>query len=221
MANFFDLVIEEFELELEIAIIELEDEISEIENDDEDIRTFSNPIQCNECPKVFSSVPVLNFHIKLNHADNSTIKPDEENVYLQSNQVQCNKCQKTFSERTTLDKHNDNTHGSIKSDVVTFNCSLESEGKQSIFITSNIDYNSDIKTDYSEGHYEILSCERSRNKLCSMKNGNDFQDVTLACRDRQFRAHRIVLLKDFQIPDKVKKNIAPKIEDQNLIFQVF
>ena len=66
MATFFDLVIEEFELELEIAILELEDEILKFENNY--IRTLNNPVQCNKCLKVFSSVPILNFHIKLNHA---------------------------------------------------------------------------------------------------------------------------------------------------------
>ena len=83
MATFFDLVIEEFELELEIAILELEDEILEFENND--IRTLNNPVQCNKCLKVFSSVPILNFHIKLNHVDNSKIESDEENVYFRKN----------------------------------------------------------------------------------------------------------------------------------------
>ena len=222
MADFFDLVIEEYELELDIAILELETEISESEN--EDIRTYANPIQCNKCLKVFSSVPTLNFHIKLNHADNNTIKPDEENeenVYLLSYPIQCIICLKTFSDRTTLDMHNDITHGTIKNDTVTFNSALELEGKQSSFILSNTDYNRNLKNNHSEGPNEFLSCERSRNKLSLMKNGTNFHDITLACEERHLRTHRINFFQDFQILNRVKLNVLSKIEDQNLIFQVF
>ena len=95
MDNYFHLEIEEIELELEIDIIKLEIEISEFEN--EEIRTLSNPIQCNKCLKVFSAVSTLKLHIEINHIDNSTIELDEENVFFISNPIQCIICHKIFS----------------------------------------------------------------------------------------------------------------------------
>ena len=206
MAHFFDLVIEEFELELEIAILELEDEISELEN--EDIRTYNNTIQCNECLKVFSSVPILNFHIKLIHADNSKIESGEENAYVMKNPIQCVICHKIFSYTTTLEQHKNISHKTVKS------------GQE----IPTGDYIIVLKQNHSKGHGDILRCERSLEDLCSIKNDTNFMDETLACDDRHLRTHIIIIIfafQDFKIPNRVKMNISPKYEDQNFTFQVF
>ena len=215
MATFFDLVIEEFELELEIAILELEDEILEFENND--IRTLNNPVQCHKCAKVFSSVPILNFHIKLNHVDNSKIESDEENVYFRKNPTQCVICHKTFPNTTTLELHTNISHETIKSGTKI----------------PTKEYNRVFKKKHSESHGEILGCERSLNKSCSIKNDKDFRDEPLACEGRHLRTHimiisshlsshlRIISSQDFKIPKRIRRNISSKNEDQNFTFQVF
>ena len=88
------------------------------------------------------------------------------------------------------------------------------------------EYNRVFKKKHSESHGEILGCERSLNKSCSIKNDTDFRDETLACEGRHLRTHRMIISpqdssQDFKILKRVRLHISPKNEDQNFIYQVF
>ena len=210
--------IEIIELETEIEIIQLEIEIYQLEN--EMVEVFVNPIECKECFKIFSASSTLKLHKSIKHADNSIKEQESDTVYYVSNPIKCNICSKTFSAISTLELHEDLIHGIINSGksiqtsercrkLNTCNIFWKTFEKQTNLINFN---NSKSRKEFTTEHCKIHEGERFGTK-CSIEK--DFCDVSLACKDKHFSAHKFI------VSTGCKMRISKRKDEQNYIFQIF